>query len=160
MRRVIYEGEEKLEVLDRDIKELERRLYEKQEFLRELDKFRVSDSIIEAAKADDRLAELKRTYAENNDKFLRARGEKINLEQKEEYLECRARALESKRNALTCELHHLRVGAERKTEETKRSAENAAFSSTEYAQLEADMDEMRGQVPPSPRQCLCGHGAS
>jgi len=146
MRRVIYEGEEKMEFLERDIKELERRLYDKQEFLRELEKFRVSDSIIEAANTDDRLVELKHVYAENNDKFLRAREEKITLEQKQELLECRAHALDAKTHALTCELHHLRVGAERKTEETQRSAENAAFSSNEYEQLEEDMDAMRKRM--------------
>jgi len=149
MRRQIYEGEERLEILERNIKELERRLYEKQEFLRELAKFRASDSIEEAARADQKLVDKKRLYAENYDKFQKGRQHKITLEQRQDLLDCRSTALKSKIHALTCELHHLKLGQERKTEETKKSAENAVFSSAEYEKLEADMDAMR-------KRMLCG----
>jgi len=146
MRRKIYEDEEKLEIVDRNIKELERRLYEKQEFLRELSTFKTGDSIEEAARMDVKLAEKKRLYAENYDKFQKGRQRKIELEQKHDLLECRARAVHSKIKALTCEVHHLKLGHERKTQESQKSAENAMFSSSEYEKLEKDMDVMRARM--------------
>jgi len=146
MRRQIYEDEEKLEIVDRNIKELEKRLYEKKEYLRELATYKPVDSIQEAARMDVKLAEKKRMYAENYDKFQKGRQRKIHLEQKHDLLECRARAVHSKIKALTCEIHHLKLGHERKTEESQKSAENAMYSSNEYERLEADMDVMRARM--------------
>merc|ERR1711872_1068186 len=73
MRRTIYEHEDKQEVLDRDVKEIQRRLYEKGEYLRELSMFKPGNSIEEAEKMDQKLSETKQMYKENFDKFNKAR---------------------------------------------------------------------------------------
>merc|ERR1719369_252918 len=67
MRRTIYEHEDKQEVLDRDVKEITRRLYEKEEYLRELNLFKPGNSIEEAEKMDKKLVETKQLYKENFD---------------------------------------------------------------------------------------------
>merc|ERR1719369_2258814 len=86
MRRTIYEHEDKQEVLDRDTKEITRRLYEKEEYLRELSLFKPGNSIEEAEKMDKKL-----------------------LETKQDMIECTLRAVDSKINALNSELHHLKL---------------------------------------------------
>jgi len=143
MRRIIYEDEERLEVLERNKKELERRVYEKEEYLRELLKFKTGDSIEEAKKADQKLADMKDLYRENYDKFQKGRQRKISLEQRQEMMDIRERAVSSKLNALTCELHHLKLGKEAKTQESLKTAENAVYNTSEYEKLEANMDVMR-----------------
>ena len=70
MRRTIYELEDKQEVLDRDVKEIARRLYEKEEYLRELSLFKPGNSIEEAEKMDQKLTETKQLYKENFDVSL------------------------------------------------------------------------------------------
>merc|ERR1719427_1547370 len=67
MRRTIYEHEDKQEVLDRDIKEIQRRTYEKEEYLRELSMFKPGNSIEEAERMDQKLVETKKLYKENFD---------------------------------------------------------------------------------------------
>ena len=67
MRRATYEGEERLGVVERNIRELEKRLYEKQEFLREIKTFKLGDSIEEAARMDQVLIEKKQLYKDNYD---------------------------------------------------------------------------------------------
>merc|ERR1712142_749266 len=79
MRRTIYELEDKQEVLDRDVKEITRRLYEKEEYLRELNLFKPGNSIEEAEKMDKKLVETKQLYKENFDKFNKARQKKFAL---------------------------------------------------------------------------------
>merc|ERR1712002_1105246 len=143
MRRIIYEDEERLEVLERNKKELERRVYEKEEYLRELLKFKTGDSIEEAKKADQKLADMKDLYRENYDKFQKGRQRKISLEQRQEMMDIRERAVSSKLNALTCELHHLKLGKEAKAQESLKTAENAVYNTSEYEKLEANMDVMR-----------------
>merc|ERR1719348_102464 len=80
MRRTIYEHEDKQEVLDRDIKEIQRRTYEKEEYLRELSMFKPGNSIEEAERMDQKLVETKKLYKENFDKFNKARQKKFALE--------------------------------------------------------------------------------
>merc|ERR1719219_3082098 len=96
MRRTIYEYEDKQEVLDRDTKEITRRLYEKEEYLRELSLFKPGNSIEEAEKMDKKLGETKHLYKENFDKFNKARQKKFALETKWDMIECTLRAVDSK----------------------------------------------------------------
>merc|ERR1712142_911241 len=98
MRRTIYEHEDKQEVLDRDIKEIQRRTYEEEE------------------RMDQKLVETKKLYKENFDKFNKARQKKFALETKWDMIECTLRAVDSKVNALNSELHHLKLENERKVE--------------------------------------------
>jgi len=146
MRRTIYEHEDKQEVLDRDIKEIQRRLYEKGEYLRELSMFKPGNSIEEAEKMDQKLSETKQMYKENFDKFNKARQKKFALETKQDMIECTMRAVESKINALNSELHHLKLENERKAEGSRRSAENALLHSSGFQKLEQDIESMNQRM--------------
>lgn len=146
MRRTIYELEDKQEVLDRDIKEIARRSYEKEEYLRELSLFKPGNSIEEAEKADQKLAATKQLYKENFDKFNKARQKKFALETKQDMIECTLRAVYSKINAMNSELHHLKLENDRKVEGSKRSAENALLHSTGFQKLEQDIESMNQRM--------------
>jgi len=146
MRRTIYEHEDKQEVLDRDIKEIQRRLYEKGEYLRELSMFKPGNSIEEAEKMDQKLIDTKQMYKENFDKFNKARQKKFALETKQDMIECTMRAVESKINALNSELHHLKLENERKAEGSRRSAENALMHSSGFQKLEQDIESMNQRM--------------
>merc|ERR1719234_1894256 len=146
MRRTIYELEDKQEVLDRDVKEIARRLYEKEEYLRELSLFKPGNSIEEAEKMDQKLTETKQLYKENFDKFNKARQKKFALETKQDMIECTMRAVESKINALNSELHHLKLENERKAEGSRRSAENALMHSSGFQKLEQDIESMNQRM--------------
>merc|ERR1719320_676201 len=146
MRRTIYEHEDKQEVLDRDIKEIARRLYEKEEYLRELSLFKPGNSIEEAEKMDQKLTETKQLYKENFDKFNKARQKKFALETKQDMIECTLRAVDSKINALNSELHHLNMENERKVEGSRRSAENALLHSSGFQKLEQDIESMNQRM--------------
>jgi len=146
MRRTIYELEDKQEVLDRDIKEIARRSYEKEEYLRELSLFKPGNSIEEAEKADQKLAATKQLYKENFDKFNKARQKKFALETKQDMIECTLRAVHSKINAMNSELHHLKLENDRKVEGSKRSAENALLHSTGFQKLEQDIESMNQRM--------------
>jgi len=146
MRRTIYELEDKQEVLDRDVKEIARRLYEKEEYLRELSLFKPGNSIEEAEKMDQKLTETKQLYKENFDKFNKARQKKFALETKQDMIECTLRAVDSKINALNSELHHLNMENERKVEGSRRSAENALLHSSGFQKLEQDIESMNQRM--------------
>merc|ERR1719193_2859516 len=146
MRRTIYEHEDKQEVLDRDTKEITRRLYEKEEYLRELSLFKPGNSIEEAEKMDKKLVETKQLYKENFDKFNKARQKKFALETKQDMIECTLRAVDSKINALNSELHHLKLENERKVEGSRRSAENALLHSSGFQKLEQDIESMNQRM--------------
>jgi len=146
MRRTIYEHEDKQEVLDRDVKEITRRLYEKEEYLRELNLFKPGNSIEEAEKMDKKLVETKQLYKENFDKFNKARQKKFALETKWDMIECTLRAVDSKINALNSELHHLKLENERKVEGSRRSAENALVHSSGFQKLEQDIESMNQRM--------------
>jgi len=173
MRRTIYEHEDKQEVLDRDVKEITRRLYEKEEYLRELNLFKPGNSIEEAEKMDKKLVETKQLYKENFDtplgkirqeltaakksmiwmattarsmKFNKARQKKFALETKWDMIECTLRAVDSKVNALNSELHHLKLENERKVEGSRRSAENALVHSSGFQKLEQDIESMNQRM--------------
>lgn len=146
MRRTIYESEDKQEVLDRDVKEIARRLYEKEEYLRELSLFKPGNSIEEAEKMDQKLTETKQLYKENFDKFNKARQKKFALETKQDMIECTLRAVDSKINALNSELHHLNMENERKVEGSRRSAENALLHSSGFQKLEQDIESMNQRM--------------
>merc|ERR1719193_996451 len=146
MRRTIYEHEDKQEVLDRDIKEIQRRTYEKEEYLRELSMFKPGNSIEEAEKMDQKLADTKKLYKENFDKFNKARQKKFALETKQDMMECTMRAVDSKINALNSELHHLKLENERKVEGSRRSAENALLHSSGFQKLEQDIESMNQRM--------------
>jgi len=146
MRRTIYEHEDKQEVLDRDIKEIQRRLYEKGEYLRELSMFKPGNSIEEAEKMDQKLIDTKQMYKENFDKFNKARQKKFALETKQDMIDCTMRAVESKINALNSELHHLKLENERKAEGSRRSAENALMHSSGFQKLEQDIESMNQRM--------------
>jgi len=146
MRRTIYEHEDKQEVLDRDIKEIARRTYEKEEYLRELSLFKPGNSIEEAEKMDKKLVETKQLYKENFDKFNKARQKKFALETKQDMIECTLRAVDSKINALNSELHHLKLENERKVEGSRRSAENALLHSSGFQKLEQDIESMNQRM--------------
>merc|ERR1719369_1865678 len=146
MRRTIYEHEDKQEVLDRDTKEITRRLYEKEEYLRELSMFKPGNSIEEAEKMDKKLGETKHLYKENFDKFNKARQKKFALETKWDMIECTLRAVDSKVNALNSELHHLKLENERKVEGSRRSAENALVHSSGFQKLEQDIESMNQRM--------------
>merc|ERR1712168_974870 len=146
MRRTIYEHEDKQEVLDRDIKEIARRTYEKEEYLRELSLFKPGNSIEEAERMDRKLAERKQLYKDNFDKFNKARQKKFALETKWDMIECTLRAVDSKVNALNSELHHLKLENERKVEGSRRSAENALVHSSGFQKLEQDIESMNQRM--------------
>merc|ERR1719228_1754498 len=146
MRRTIYEHEDKQEVLDRDVKEITRRLYEKEEYLRELSLFKPGNSIEEAEKMDHKLVETKKLYKENFDKFNKARQKKFALETKQDMIECTLRAVDSKINAMNSELHHLKLENERKVEGSRRSAENALLHSSGFQKLEQDIESMNQRM--------------
>merc|ERR1712013_515386 len=174
MRRTIYELEDKQEVLDRDVEEIARRLYEKEEYLRELSLFKPGNSIEEAEKMDQKLTETKQLYKENFDtgphamirqevlgakktlkwvhetvknmKFNKARQKKFALETKQDMIECTLRAVDSKINALNSELHHLNMENERKVEGSRRSAENALLHSSGFQKLEQDIESMNQRM--------------
>lgn len=146
MRRQIYEYEDKQEVLERDMKEIQRRLYEKQEYLRELSVFKPGNSIEEAEKMDQKLIETKQMYKENFEKFNKGRQKKFALETKQDMIECTLRAVDSKINALNSELHHLKLENERQTEGSKRSAENEMLHSTGFQKLEKDIESMKERM--------------
>jgi len=146
MRRTIYEYEDKQEVLDRDTKEITRRLYEKEEYLRELSLFKPGNSIEEAEKMDKKLGETKHLYKENFDKFNKARQKKFALETKWDMIECTLRAVDSKVHALNSELHHLKLENERKLEGNRRSAENALLHSSGFQKLEQDIESMKERM--------------
>jgi len=173
MRRTIYEHEDKQEVLDRDIKEIARRTYEKEEYLRELSLFKPGNSIEEAEKMDKKLVETKQLYKENFDtplgkirqelkaakqsmkwvqktansmKFNKARQKKFALETKQDMIDCTLRAVDSKINALNSELHHLKLENERKVEGSRRSAENALLHSSGFQKLEQDIESMNQRM--------------
>jgi len=146
MRRTIYEHEDKQEVLDRDIKEIQRRTYEKEEYLRELSMFKPGNSIEEAERMDQKLIETKKLYKENFDKFNKARQKKFALETKQDMIECTLRAVDSKINALNSELHHLKLENERKAEGSRRSAENALLHSSGFQKLEQDIESMNQRM--------------
>jgi len=146
MRRTIYEHEDKQEVLDRDTKEITRRLYEKEEYLRELSLFKPGNSIEEAEKMDKKLGETKHLYKENFDKFNKARQKKFALETKWDMIECTLRAVDSKVHALNSELHHLKLENERKLEGNRRSAENALLHSSGFQKLEQDIESMKERM--------------
>merc|ERR1719228_380971 len=146
MRRTIYEHEDKQEVLDRDIKEIARRTYEKDEYLRELSLFKPGNSIEEAEKMDQKLSETKHLYKENFDKFNKARQKKFALETKQDMIECTLRAVDSKINAMNSELHHLKLENERKVEGSRRSAENALVHSSGFQKLEQDIESMNQRM--------------
>merc|ERR1719369_151439 len=146
MRRTIYEHEDKQEVLDRDIKEIQRRTYEKEEYLRELSMFKPGNSIEEAEKMDQKLIDTKQMYKENFDKFNKARQKKFALETKQDMIDCTMRAVESKINAMNSELHHLKLENERKVEGSRRSAENALLHSSGFQKLEQDIDSMNQRM--------------
>merc|ERR1712168_228207 len=146
MRRTIYEHEDKQEVLDRDIKEIARRTYEKEEYLRELSLFKPGNSIEEAERMDRKLAERKQLYKDNFDKFNKARQKKFALETKQDMIECTLRAVDSKINAMNSELHHLKLENERKVEGSRRSAENALLHSSGFQKLEQDIESMNQRM--------------
>merc|ERR1712168_1642514 len=146
MRRTIYEHEDKQEVLDRDIKEIARRTYEKEEYLRELSLFKPGNSIEEAERMDKKLADTKQLYKDNFDKFNKARQKKFALETKQDMIECTLRAVDSKINALNSELHHLKLENERKVEGSRRSAENALLHSSGFQKLEQDIESMNQRM--------------
>merc|ERR1719369_720615 len=174
MRRTIYEHEDKQEILDRDIKEIQRRTYEKEEYLRELSLFKPGNSIEEAEKMDKKLGETKHLYKENFDnpqlvkireevtaakksmrwmaqtahalKFNKARQKKFALETKWDMIECTLRAVDSKVHALNSELHHLKLENERKLEGNRRSAENALLHSSGFQKLEQDIESMKERM--------------
>jgi len=146
MRRTIYEHEDKQEVLDRDIKEIQRRTYEKEEYLRELSMFKPGNSIEEAERMDQKLVETKKLYKENFDKFNKARQKKFALETKQDMIECTLRAVDSKINAMNSELHHLKLENERKVEGSRRSAENALLHSSGFQKLEQDIESMNQRM--------------
>merc|ERR1712168_46907 len=146
MRRTIYEHEDKQEVLDRDIKEIARRTYEKEEYLRELSLFKPGNSIEEAERMDIKLADTKQLYKDNFDKFNKARQKKFALETKQDMIECTLRAVDSKINALNSELHHLKLENERKVEGSRRSAENALLHSSGFQKLEQDIESMNQRM--------------
>merc|ERR1719244_1940619 len=146
MRRTIYEHEDKQEILDRDIKEIQRRTYEKEEYLRELSLFKPGNSIEEAERMDIKLIETKKLYKENFDKFNKARQKKFALETKWDMIECTLRAVDSKVNALNSELHHLKLENERKVEGNRRSAENALLHSSGFQKLEQDIESMKERM--------------
>merc|ERR1719462_271743 len=146
MRRTIYEHEDKQEVLDRDIKEIQRRTYEKEEYLRELSMFKPGNSIEEAERMDQKLADTKKLYKENFDKFNKARQKKFALETKQDMMECTMRAVDSKINALNSELHHLKLENERKVEGSRRSAKNALLHSSGFQKLEQDIESMNQRM--------------
>merc|ERR1719193_2326400 len=146
MRRTIYEHEDKQEVLDRDTKEITRRLYEKEEYVRELSLFKPGNSIEEAEKMDKKLVETKQLYKDNFDKFNKARQKKFALETKQDMIECTLRAVDSKINALNSELHHLKLENERKVEGSRRSAENALLHSSGFQKLEQDIESMNQRM--------------
>merc|ERR1712180_6277 len=146
MRRTIYEHEDKQEVLDRDIKEIARRTYEKEEYLRELSLFKPGNSIEEAERMDKKLADTKQLYKDNFDKFNKARQKKFALETKQDMIDCTLRAVDSKINALNSELHHLKLENERKVEGSRRSAENALLHSSGFQKLEQDIESMNQRM--------------
>merc|ERR1719228_1194967 len=146
MRRTIYEHEDKQEVLDRDIKEIARRTYEKEEYLRELSLFKPGNSIEEAERMDKKLADTKQLYKDNFDKFNKARQKKFALETKQDMIDCTLRAVDSKINALNSELHHLKLENERKVEGSRRSAENALVHSSGFQKLEQDIESMNQRM--------------
>jgi len=146
MRRTIYEHEDKQEILDRDIKEIQRRTYEKEEYLRELSMFKPGNSIEEAERMDQKLADTKKLYKENFDKFNKARQKKFALETKQDMMECTMRAVDSKINALNSELHHLKLENERKVEGSRRSAENALLHSSGFQKIEQDIGSMNQRM--------------
>jgi len=146
MRRQIYEGEDRLEILEKDIKEVTRRLYDKEEYLRELHIFKPGDSIQEAARMDNKLLMKKQMYKENYDKFQKARQRKFALESKQDLIGCTLRAVNSKVSALKSELHHLGLENERKEEETRKSAENALLHSSGFEKLEIDIENIKRRV--------------
>merc|ERR1719462_7205 len=146
MRRTIYEHEDKQEVLDRDIKEIQRRTYEKEEYLRELSMFKPGNSIEEAERMDQKLVETKKLYKENFDKFNKARQKKFALETKKDMIECTLRAVDSKINAMNSELHHLKLENERKVEGSRRSAKNALLHSSGFQKLEQDIESMNQRM--------------
>merc|ERR1719462_444938 len=146
MRRTIYEHEDKQEVLDRDIKEIQRRTYEKEEYLRELSMFKPGNSIEEAERMDQKLVETKKLYKENFDKFNKARQKKFALETKQDMMECTLRAVDSKIDAMNSELHHLKLENERKVEGSRRSAENALLHSSGFQKLEQDIESMNQRM--------------
>jgi len=146
MRRQIYELEDKQELLERDTKEIQRRLYEKKEYLRELSVFKPGNSIEEAEKMDQKLVETKQMYKDNHEKFNKARQKKFALETKQDMIECTLRAVDSKIGALHSELHHLKIENERKMEGNKKSAENAMLHSNGFQKLEKDSEEMKERM--------------
>merc|ERR1711962_515835 len=146
MRRTIYEHEDKQEGLDRDIKEIARRTYEKEEYLRELSLFKPGNSIEEAERMDKKLADTKQLYKDNFDKFNKARQKKFALETKQDMIDCTLRAVDSKINALNSELHHLKLENERKVEGSRRSAENALLHSSGFQKLEQDIESMNQRM--------------
>lgn len=146
MRRQIYEGEDKQELLDKDTKEISRRSYEKQEYLRELSIFKPGGSIEEAEKMDTKLVSTKQLYKENYDKFNKARQKKFALETKQDMIDCTYRAVTSKIQALNSELHHLKMEKERKDEGNKRSEENALLHSSGFQKLDKDIENMKNRM--------------
>merc|ERR1719187_445060 len=146
MRRQIYEYEDKQEVLERDMKEVQRRLYEKQEYLRELSVFKPGNSIEEAERMDQKLIETKQMYKENFEKFNKGRQRKFALETKQDMIDLTLRAVDSKINALNSELHHLKLENERQTEGNKRSAENEMHRSARFQKLEKDIESMKERM--------------
>merc|ERR1711931_128635 len=113
---------------------------------RGLSLFKPGNSIEEAEKMDQKLADTKKLYKENFDKFNKARQKKFALETKWDMIECTLRAVDSKVHALNSELHHLKLENERKLEGNRRSAENALLHSSGFQKLEQDIESMKERM--------------